>query len=208
MLSPRHLVAHVDVERMVLLQYPAQLRRDPLGKMTRHPTADPDDLEMRNGSQTLAQLVDAPVGKEQRIPARHDYVADLDVLLEVAERRLELGHGDLLGVAHFPAAGAETAIRGAYRRHEEQRAVGIAVGDVRHRRVGILGQRVPEAFVYFELLQVWHVLPDLQELEVHDGLVDSLAEDANSPEPNITHRYPDRALFLVSPVCAAYCRFC
>ena len=33
-------------------------------------------------------------------------------------------------------------------------------------------------------------------------------EDANSPVPNITHRYPDRALFLVSPVCAAYCRFC
>jgi lysine 2,3-aminomutase len=26
--------------------------------------------------------------------------------------------------------------------------------------------------------------------------------------PNITHRYPDRALFLVSPVCASYCRFC
>src|SRR2546427_9860914 len=51
-------------------------------------------------------------------------------------------------------------------------------------------------------------VPDLQELEVHDGIVDSLAEDANSPVPNITHRYPDRALFLVSPVCAAYCRFC
>jgi lysine 2,3-aminomutase len=26
--------------------------------------------------------------------------------------------------------------------------------------------------------------------------------------PNITHRYPDRVLFLVSPVCATYCRFC
>src|SRR5437899_2002781 len=51
-------------------------------------------------------------------------------------------------------------------------------------------------------------VPDLQELEVHDGLVDSLAEDAHSPVPNITHRYPDRALFLVSPVCASYCRFC
>src|SRR5256886_3972167 len=50
--------------------------------------------------------------------------------------------------------------------------------------------------------------PDLQELEVHDGMVDSLAEDAHSPVPNITHRYPDRALFLVSPVCASYCRFC
>src|SRR3979490_2562756 len=56
---------------------------------------------------------------------------------------------------------------------------------------------------------IWRqYVPDLQELEVRDGLGDSLAEDANSPVPNITHRYPDRALFLVSPVCASYCRFC
>src|SRR6266700_7312638 len=48
----------------------------------------------------------------------------------------------------------------------------------------------------------------LASLDALDGLVDSLAEDAHSPVPNITHRYPDRALFLVSPVCAAYCRFC
>jgi len=56
---------------------------------------------------------------------------------------------------------------------------------------------------------IWRqYVPDLQELEVVDGVPDSLNEDADSPVPNITHRYPDRALFLVSPVCAAYCRFC
>ncbi|HWC74259.1 MAG TPA: KamA family radical SAM protein [Gemmatimonadales bacterium] len=56
---------------------------------------------------------------------------------------------------------------------------------------------------------IWlQYVPTVQELEIRDGLVDSLEEDANSPVPNITHRYPDRALFLVSPVCAAYCRFC
>jgi lysine 2,3-aminomutase len=56
---------------------------------------------------------------------------------------------------------------------------------------------------------IWRqYVPTVQELDVHDGMVDSLAEDANSPVPNITHRYPDRALFLVSPVCASYCRFC
>src|SRR5439155_311496 len=33
---------------------------------------------------------------------------------------------------------------------------------------------------------IWRqYVPDLQELEVHDGLVDSLAEDAHSPVPNI-----------------------
>ena len=56
---------------------------------------------------------------------------------------------------------------------------------------------------------IWRqYVPTVQELEVRDGLVDSLNEDADSPVPNITHRYPDRALFLVSPVCASYCRFC
>src|SRR3982074_1337783 len=56
---------------------------------------------------------------------------------------------------------------------------------------------------------IWRqYVPDLQELDVRDGLVASLAEGAHSPVPNITHRYPDRALFLVSPVCASYCRFC
>ena len=51
-------------------------------------------------------------------------------------------------------------------------------------------------------------IPTTQELDIVDGVIDSLDEDGDSPVPNITHRYPDRALFLVSPVCASYCRFC
>jgi lysine 2,3-aminomutase len=51
-------------------------------------------------------------------------------------------------------------------------------------------------------------VPTAEENEVVDGIVDSLDEDADSPVPNLTHRYPDRVLFLVSPVCATYCRFC
>ncbi|KPK62534.1 MAG: lysine 2,3-aminomutase [Gemmatimonas sp. SG8_38_2] len=51
-------------------------------------------------------------------------------------------------------------------------------------------------------------VPSGEENEVLDGIVDSLSEDDDSPVPNITHRYPDRVLFLVSPVCATYCRFC
>src|SRR5229473_1997878 len=48
------------------------------------------------------------------------------------------------------------------------------------------------------------------EFRISPAMVDLIKSpgDANSPVPNITHRYPDRALFLVSPVCAAYCRFC
>ncbi len=51
-------------------------------------------------------------------------------------------------------------------------------------------------------------VPTAAENVVEDGIVDSLAEEADSPVQNITHRYPDRVLFLVSPVCASYCRFC
>ncbi len=51
-------------------------------------------------------------------------------------------------------------------------------------------------------------VPTSAENFIEDGIVDSLAEDADSPVLNITHRYPDRVLFLVSPVCASYCRFC
>ncbi len=56
---------------------------------------------------------------------------------------------------------------------------------------------------------IWRqYVPTIQELELEDTLIDPLEEDAHSPVPNITHRYFDRALFLVSPVCASYCRFC
>ena len=41
----------------------------------------------------------------------------------------------------------------------------------------------------------------------HD-MMDPLAEDADSPVPGITHRYPDRVLFLVCGLCAMYCRHC
>jgi lysine 2,3-aminomutase len=51
-------------------------------------------------------------------------------------------------------------------------------------------------------------IPDPQELVDKDGLIDPLAEEVNSPVSNITHRYPDRVLFLVSGTCPVYCRFC
>ncbi|MDD3031369.1 MAG: lysine 2,3-aminomutase, partial [Atribacterota bacterium] len=37
---------------------------------------------------------------------------------------------------------------------------------------------------------------------------DPLDEDKDSPVTNITHRYPDRVLFLVSNTCSMYCRHC
>ncbi len=37
---------------------------------------------------------------------------------------------------------------------------------------------------------------------------DPLHEEADSPAPGITHRYPDRVLFHVSNICSMYCRHC
>ena len=53
------------------------------------------------------------------------------------------------------------------------------------------------------------VLPTSAELMPFDAeLFDSLNEDAHSPVPGLVHRYPDRALMLVTTECASYCRFC
>ncbi|MBU0553263.1 KamA family radical SAM protein [Myxococcota bacterium] len=46
-------------------------------------------------------------------------------------------------------------------------------------------------------------LPDHPKL----GL-DSLGEQADAPTPGLTHRYIDKALFLVIDTCPVYCRFC
>ena len=37
---------------------------------------------------------------------------------------------------------------------------------------------------------------------------DSLNEQGDSPVPGLTHRYPDKALFLPQNSCPVYCRFC
>jgi lysine 2,3-aminomutase len=56
---------------------------------------------------------------------------------------------------------------------------------------------------------IWlQCMPDAIELHDDNALEDPLNEDGDSPVPSITHRYPDRALFLVTSQCSMYCRFC
>lgn len=52
-------------------------------------------------------------------------------------------------------------------------------------------------------------IPITAELKLgeHDK-ADPLHEDVDSPVPYVTHRYPDRVLFLVTSVCSMYCRHC
>lgn len=52
-------------------------------------------------------------------------------------------------------------------------------------------------------------IPTSLELKTARGdLVDPLHEDVDSPVKGLTHRYPDRVLFLVTDQCSMYCRHC
>ncbi len=48
-----------------------------------------------------------------------------------------------------------------------------------------------------------HMLPDHPKLDL-----DSLHEQADAPTEGLTHRYPDKVLFLALDTCPVYCRFC
>ena len=52
-------------------------------------------------------------------------------------------------------------------------------------------------------------VPDVAELNVQpQERADPIGDDAHSPGQGIVHRYPDRVLLKLTPVCAVYCRFC
>lgn len=56
---------------------------------------------------------------------------------------------------------------------------------------------------------IWlQCIPEAIELEDRNAPEDPLNEEGDSPVPSITHRYPDRVLFLVTSQCSMYCRFC
>ena len=52
-------------------------------------------------------------------------------------------------------------------------------------------------------------LPDERELTVAASeMGDPIGDAPHSPLPSLVHRYPNRVLWKISPVCAVYCRFC
>ena len=53
------------------------------------------------------------------------------------------------------------------------------------------------------------IVPSGAELEHRaEELADPIGDDAHSPVEGIVHRYPDRVLLKLTPICAVYCRFC
>lgn len=52
-------------------------------------------------------------------------------------------------------------------------------------------------------------IPTSQELKIaKDEESDPIGDNVYSPVRGIVHRYPDRALFKVTNICAVYCRYC
>ena len=51
-------------------------------------------------------------------------------------------------------------------------------------------------------------IPNPIELEDTRNVEDPLQEEHHTKVPYLVHKYPDRALLLVSSTCAMYCRFC
>lgn len=52
-------------------------------------------------------------------------------------------------------------------------------------------------------------IPGISEMNIGKfDLLDPLDEDVDSPVPGLTHRYPDRVLFLITDMCSMYCRHC
>ncbi|MCK5236661.1 MAG: KamA family radical SAM protein, partial [Deltaproteobacteria bacterium] len=52
-------------------------------------------------------------------------------------------------------------------------------------------------------------IPRIDELTVSGSeMLDPCGEDSHTPVPGLVHRYPDRALLLVTDSCAMYCRYC
>ena len=81
-----------------------------------------------------------------------------------------------------------------------------------HRVIKIYPMRVNP--YYLSLIKqpgdpIWRqAIPDSMELSDTVCMEDPLDEENLSPVPNLVHKYPDRALFLVHNQCAVYCRFC
>jgi len=52
-------------------------------------------------------------------------------------------------------------------------------------------------------------IPSIYEMNIGEyDMLDPLAEDTDSPVEGLTHRYPDRVLFLITDMCSMYCRHC
>ncbi len=128
---------------MKLLQHVAQFRRDALRQKHRNARADADEFHVRNRAQPAEQILELFIAEQQRIAATKQHIADGggpgDVVDLPVELRMEIVAG---GVADQTRPGAIPAVRRAAVGDQKQHAVGIAMHQTRHGRMGVLAARI------------------------------------------------------------------
>jgi lysine 2,3-aminomutase len=101
-----------------------------------------------------------------------------------------------------------------------EKLLGVTLPEETRRQFKTISQKFPMSITpyYLSLIDTENMendpifmqsFPVIKELDISKSdMSDPLHEDEDSPVPCITHRYPDRVLFLVSNTCAMYCRHC
>ncbi len=78
----------VDEEGMKFLQETAKLRSDPLGQDNRDPGVNPDNFNVGNPPQAREQIFKDVIGKQQRVPARKNHIADGRGLFDILQNNI------------------------------------------------------------------------------------------------------------------------
>jgi len=101
--------------------------------------------------------------------------------------------------------------------NELQNALSLSFEETEHIKRCLVNFRMAITPYYLSLLDHQNpecpirrqAIPCIEELTKSAcDLDDPLHEDADSPVPGLTHRYPDRVLLLITDQCAMYCRHC
>ena len=139
----RMIRVDADKQRVKFLQQRAEFRRDALREKNRDPRANPDKLQVRNRAQPGEEIRQLFVAEQQRIAAAQQDVAHFGMFRDVGELFVELRMEVVAGgVADEPGTRAIPAIRRAPVGDEKQDAVGIAMHEARHGRMGIFAARI------------------------------------------------------------------
>jgi hypothetical protein len=117
---------------------------EPLRQGDRDARADADDVDVLQAREARQEELELLQGHGQGVAAGDDDVADLGVVADVLDHAAVVARDGVPAAAlHRGAlARAEPAIHGADVRRDQQRAVGVAVGQAGDRRVLVLVERV------------------------------------------------------------------
>lgn len=126
-----------------------------------------------------------------------------------ADRRRTARGGSPRALRDIVATGRELGL------YLAERGIDPASAAISDLAAAVLPLRVPR--YYLDLID-WRdpsdplrrqILPISDETAIGlDELSDPIGDDVHSPTAGIVHRYPDRALLLLTAACSVHCRFC